>query len=466
MKRILVLLALAGLLLGATYYPSDDLVVFKGGVQGPVYQKGGSVYNVKAFHAKCDGSSDSHAQIQAAVNAAINAGGGDVIIPSDPTKTCRISQPIVLDNDAWLNVRIIGAGRWARIQPLSGFTGTNHGLIEIGDGSNLAESFAIENLSLRCHDGSAAVSGLAGIYVNKAAEWRIESNSFSQCDYGVRLVAASGNTVGEISSNVFGSQNLIGVSINGGNGIRVVSNEFLEGRTGGGSSCRAIHVTGQTKKLTISSNIIDDLEGDYAIDIAAWAGDDEGLGTVSGNTIRRVKGGIRIQEQRCAIVGNHIADPLASANPAIYSEAVATGIVGNVVHWDNGNGIQIVGSHTTVNGNTITAAVTAIDVNGVSYCSIGNNTISEGSFTYGIRERNAADNNRINGNVVNGATTAYAVTGAATLVEGAVGGSNPPNTCASARTGEQYFDVDISERYVCNGTSWTQLDGGGTTGCS
>ena len=71
-----------------------------------VIDKGGQVYNVKAYGAKGDGISDDTAARQNTVNAAVAAGGGIIF---SPPGTYLGSAPIVTPNTA-VNLRFVGAG--------------------------------------------------------------------------------------------------------------------------------------------------------------------------------------------------------------------------------------------------------------------------------------------------------------------------------------------------------------------
>jgi hypothetical protein len=74
-----------------------------GTLTAPVIDNGGTVYNVKAYGAKVDGSTDDTSAIQAAITAAAAAGGGTVYIPGGKTV---VSSPLILGNRVWLR----GAG--------------------------------------------------------------------------------------------------------------------------------------------------------------------------------------------------------------------------------------------------------------------------------------------------------------------------------------------------------------------
>src|SRR5512135_421699 len=96
----------------------------------PIQDRGGQVFNVKAYGAKGDGTTDDKAAIQAAINAAKAAGGGVVNFPPG---TFMVSGPLVLPrtgNPPTNVVRLCGAGpRLSRIWGTGAFP-ANRAIIE------------------------------------------------------------------------------------------------------------------------------------------------------------------------------------------------------------------------------------------------------------------------------------------------------------------------------------------------
>jgi hypothetical protein len=70
-----------------------------GTLTAPIIDSGGQVYNVKAYGAQVDGTTDDTASIQSAIDACAIAGGGVVYIP---TGTTVVSSTLVLGNRVWL----------------------------------------------------------------------------------------------------------------------------------------------------------------------------------------------------------------------------------------------------------------------------------------------------------------------------------------------------------------------------
>ena len=93
------------------------------GMPTPVVDEGGQVYNVKAYGAAGDGTTNDSPAFQTAYNNAVTAGGGVVYIP--PSSGCYLlNSPINMANG--VGVRVIVQGSWS---PNSGFSGSSPGQI-------------------------------------------------------------------------------------------------------------------------------------------------------------------------------------------------------------------------------------------------------------------------------------------------------------------------------------------------
>lgn len=122
---VVLLAALCGVPSGA--WAGDKIMpdarhVFRQGITGPVQDAGGAAINVQAFPygAKCDGTTDDAAKIQAALTAA-DATNGTVLIP--PTASgCAIRSALTVPGDVTLLGGGVGAG--SRLVALSTFSGT------------------------------------------------------------------------------------------------------------------------------------------------------------------------------------------------------------------------------------------------------------------------------------------------------------------------------------------------------
>jgi parallel beta-helix repeat protein len=96
-------------------------------------------------------------------------------------------------------------------------------------------------------------------------------------------------------------------------------------------------------------------------------------------------------------------------------------VTGNFVSWPEGQCIIDAGSETTISGNTLRNCKTAgIDLNGATGVEASGNRIYDGGaiMTYGIRERNAANDNRLGPNKITNAGAAnYLIIGSTTVVD-------------------------------------------------
>lgn len=95
----------------ATTSPATPLEV-NGTARGSLQDKGGQVYNVRAYGATGDGTTDDSAAVLAAITAANGASGGIIYFPAG---TYRINSQIVFPNDGATppkqkSIRLMGAG--------------------------------------------------------------------------------------------------------------------------------------------------------------------------------------------------------------------------------------------------------------------------------------------------------------------------------------------------------------------
>lgn len=93
----------------------------------PVVDQGGQVFNVKAYGAKLDGTTDDTVAVQAAINAAASAGGGTVLLPSGVCLLNTVTSAYGLN---WIlyvagsNVTLNGEGPGATILRTTGASGS------------------------------------------------------------------------------------------------------------------------------------------------------------------------------------------------------------------------------------------------------------------------------------------------------------------------------------------------------
>lgn len=113
--------------------------------------KGGQVYNARAFNVKCDGTTDDTAAFNAAI-AAVPA-GATLYLPSGTTTL--ISSPLLVHRGG---ITLTSDGLWpAAIQA----TVANIDLIEVGDNTTQYNAIGISNLALYPKSGTVGSSGYA-----------------------------------------------------------------------------------------------------------------------------------------------------------------------------------------------------------------------------------------------------------------------------------------------------------------
>lgn len=130
---------------------------------GKLLDKGSQIYDVRAYGAVVDGSTDDAVAIQAAIDAAEAAGGGVVFFPEG---TCKITAALTVDAD---NVALRGTGRCSIIDQFT--DATNH--FTVGNGTTQRQGIEFESLKLT-HNEAAPASG-AGISAQNVLFLRISN---------------------------------------------------------------------------------------------------------------------------------------------------------------------------------------------------------------------------------------------------------------------------------------------------
>jgi len=196
-------------------------------------------YNVKAYGAAVNGTTNDLAAINAAVAAASAAGGGRVLLPG----VCAVRGPVVLPDNVWLQ----GIGRIrSGLKAISSWSGA--GVITCGtgvqfvtvsdmtiDANTLAArgviigaggSNAGHNLITRCSIKNATVVGVDSNVTVTGSESHIIRNDFTTCPTAI----ASGQD-NQIAFNNMGSFDNYGIDLSGG-GCTVLGNHPVANRAG------------------------------------------------------------------------------------------------------------------------------------------------------------------------------------------------------------------------------------------
>lgn len=188
---------------------------------GPVTDKGGQVYNVKAYGAAGNGSTDDTAAIQAAISAAQTAGGGVVYLPGG---TYNISAALVL----YSGVSLIGAGAAGAGQG----TSTSTGATVINQTSATAHGIStadLQDVTIRALTLNGPGSGSGnGFYSPLSANGSQEHLAFQD----VTIQGFGGNGL-ELQNPIVSRFDRVTSQNNGGKGF------YIRGTTGGasGTSC-------------------------------------------------------------------------------------------------------------------------------------------------------------------------------------------------------------------------------------
>lgn len=115
------------------------------------------VFNILGFGAKGDGLTDDTAAIQAAVDAASEAGGGVVYVPSGVFRCCNV----MLKS----NVHITGAGFSSVLKLIDGVGPGSH-VLQCGHNYNPAKNVQVSDLKI---DGNRTAIGLADVQMHGLA---------------------------------------------------------------------------------------------------------------------------------------------------------------------------------------------------------------------------------------------------------------------------------------------------------
>lgn len=168
---------------------------------GDVISKTTPFFNVKAYGAKCDGSTDDSTAINSAITAA-GSSGGVVILPA---ATCAVASTITISKD---NVWIVGQGADSRhdigsVTPASAllWTGSSGGTIlqctAIAGGSNQAQTrCGVQNIALLSNNGLAGI-GLSIVSSQQGTFSNLYFDNFSSHGLYMGVVA----TLGEASDS-------------------------------------------------------------------------------------------------------------------------------------------------------------------------------------------------------------------------------------------------------------------------
>lgn len=359
----------------------------------------------RKFGAKGDGTTDDSAAIQAAIDAAGDAGGGLVFLPAG---TFRVGSALTVSDS---NIHIVGAGR--DLTTLDG-GGANASAIVLADAATISY-FEVRDLTIRNFANNGVQASNAHSGINAVV---VSNCQFSKLDIGINLRAAvlsnviidgckmdtlvSGGIV--LGQNTFSAQDTMEKFVVRNNIITDVDDTTATGRpNSGGSETHGILCYG--REMVIEGNIIQDVVNDGETDC-------EGIYTkgryvtIANNVLvdaGRAFGAITVK-------GNNRP---ATAAPQGYDNT----IVGNQIFAGQTNtyGISVWNADTLVTGNIIegpteTAILVREEIR-LFFVAITNNVIRRWGKR-GIHIRGPHSNIKVTGNILGNArddTIAYGI---------------------------------------------------------
>jgi Pectate lyase superfamily protein len=285
-----------------------------GAITGPIIDKGGQVFNVKAYGAVGDGVRDDTAAFNSALTALTTAGGGVCLVP----KGTYIISASGITSKVTSGVHLAGVGRGASILKIAGMP-TGNLLVCNGDNwsvqnltLDLQDYYPARNLTaISCKGSNWRVAncsiirqGRLGMSVGTGHKWSIEGNYISKTDdhnAGVQSILTSGaSTNARIIDNVCegSGMNLTGISYS------IIARNRCSGAKYG--SNLATGVVG-TDALHVIGNICTggrgrDLSNVWVSGFELWAPNS----VIANNTAYdNDGGGMAIGGQNCIVIGNH-----------------------------------------------------------------------------------------------------------------------------------------------------------------
>jgi pectate lyase-like protein len=372
---------------------------------GGIFDLQASVFNVKQYGAKVDGTTDDTVAVQRALDVIRQNGGGVLYIP---VGTCLCAGALTYPAG---NLVIAGAGMQQSTLKL-----TNPGTIGLDIGTGSSDLFGITFRDISFRGGNTTPTTYM-VRLNRVYVVNIHNANFY--DAPVTLHATTSGHI-RITGSLFNT-NITTMSafidLLNCSHVAIVGNTF-EGKTGS-TSLVAIRAnasgTGNTR-WAIVGNAIGEEHADFFL--TASSSVVKNL-TIIGNSINGSKtGGIRqnnpTNQEKVTIVGNTLSGASGGASAqAILARGTGCIVSGNVIK-DYATGISMASAvDFTVTGNVVEGATTAYADNGTADKGlVANNNFVAGTVTVSGTNQVARNNRGFvteakgTGSIASGATTA------------------------------------------------------------
>ena len=362
----------------------SDAVRGTGIAAGAPSHDGESLFNVKDFGGKGDGSTDDTPALQAAIDAAIAAGGGQVLIP---TGQFRLTHAITLGD----GVDLVGLGSTSVLKP--GFPSPLNRVIK-NDWINGNKNLSLRNFKL---DRSGA-NVQHGILLNGVDNLLIDGLEVSGTPSersGCISVSGVGQNLRLISRNVRVVNCVFADTANFGMHLGYVDGGLMANNTALNADREVFGV--EPDPGVSATNVV--ISGNTILGTTSVNGSSTGLiiiTTTSGGTVDGV-----------TVTGNVMRQPSPSdtSNPGIsVLGATSVTVTGNTVYDMDGPGIMV--SDTTgvlIAGNTVnncarSGGLPGLRLSNANHCSVTGNYVSGAGHTYSVGEDSGAANNLIGAN--------------------------------------------------------------------
>ncbi|MFF8831370.1 right-handed parallel beta-helix repeat-containing protein [Streptomyces sp. NPDC015131] len=409
-------------------------------------------YNVRAYGAKGDNSTNDQAAIQAALTAAATAatseGGATVVIPPGKYK---ISSGLLIKSDVTLMAYgayiFAGAGNFEMLKNYeggeSGYTGKSRITVLGGTWDGKGQSWAVDNNAnimafINCKDIVVRDATIRNVASYHAIELQaVDGAVIDSC----RFEGFKDNTTGQvrvfseaIQLDISGSStacknvnitNCYQGAAEDGSGLgvfgRLVGSHTdaaglfhtgirVIGNTSNGSLDNSIQAYSWTDSIIANNTLLSpgSVGDGSCIEVTGNASNVVQRIVIDGNTCKDFKisavflNGASGREIRDTTISNNVITASANTNPAIYLDfANYCTVIGNTLGPTNNRGITISASHfNNINGNTIrSTGADGIYLGGSAQCLVGNNRISDTGW-HGILIGSTSQNNFIQGNYI------------------------------------------------------------------